>query len=200
MNTRALVTSVVTTLLLSGSVTASSAQSAHCLTTTQLSLQQRAGSPLPVRVGAPINTSGRVPHVQIGVKVVETLNRQLETLAFSLPGVIKRPTIVSLPGAIGLWLEDDVPIVQPQAIVSGREFSHLHPDGSLHAPLPLERALEIEKKGWGERHPWAARREGWEGLVMLYSATTAQQLAVLFQLVSESYLYVTGRNVVQPGC
>lgn len=155
---------------------------------------------LPERGGPPIQTSGTVPHVQIGVVPVDEINKELNRLAFSLPGVEKRPTIVSLPGATGVWLTEDLPVRRPQAIASGREFSHIHPDGSLHAPLPYKRALELEKKGWGERHPWADQRKGWEGFVMLYSATNAQELQTLIQLITESYNYITGQNINAPTC
>jgi len=138
--------------------------------------------------------------VQIGVKPNSILNDSLIELAFSLPNLEKHPTIVSLPGAIGMWLEKDVPVEHPRAIVRGREFAHIHTDGSLHTPLPLARALELEKKGWGERHPWATRNEGWEGLVMLYSASSNEELLTLIQLVTESYNHVTGRNSPVPSC
>jgi len=131
-----------------------------------------ADAPLTVREGPRVRTSGSVPHVQIGVEANAEINDALFKLAFALPGIEKHPTIVSLPGAIGMWLEKSIPVEHPNAIVRGREFAHIHTDGSLHAPLPLKRALEVEKKGWGERHPWANRNKGWEGLVMLYSAST----------------------------
>ncbi len=166
----------------------------------QTSAQMRADTPLPERSGPRIHTSGTVPHVQVGVVPVAALNEELLRLAFTLPGLEKRPTIVSLPGAIGMWLADAVPVAHPKAIVNGREFAHIHTDGSLHAPLPLSRALELEKKGWGERHPWADQRDGWEGFVMLYSAGTKEELTVLLQLVAESYNYVTGLSVQAPGC
>lgn len=166
----------------------------------QVSVQALADTPLPERSGSQIQTSGRVPHVQVGVVPVEAINKELFKLAFTLPGLEKRPTIVSLPGATGMWLTDDVPVVHQKAIVSGREFAHIHKDGSLHAPLSFERAVEVEEKGWGERHPWADRFDGWEGLVMLYSAVTEEELETLVQLVAESYAYVTGTNIQVPGC
>jgi len=155
---------------------------------------------LPERSGPQIKTSGAVPHVQIGVEPVAELNEELHRLVFTLPGLEEQPTIVSLPGGIGMWLAEDVPVVHPKAIVRGREFAHIHSDGSLHAPLPFKRALEVEEKGWGERHPWASRNDGWEGLVMLYSAGTEEQLHTLVQLITESYNYVTGQSVSAPGC
>ena len=151
--------------------------------------------PLPERSGPRTQTSGTVPHVQIGVEPVTAVNDELARLAFALPGVEERPTIVSLPGARGMWLSDDMPLAHPEVIVNGREFAHIHPDGSLHAPLPYERALEVAEKGWGERHPWADEREGWDGFVMLFTPQSMAELDVIFQLIVESYNYVTGQTV-----
>ena len=151
--------------------------------------------PLPQRAGPRTQTTGRVPHVQIGVTPIATIDKELRRLAFSLPGVEERPTIVSLPGASGMWLVDEVPIERPEAIVRGREFAHIHPDGSLHAPLPMERAREVAEKGWGERHPWADQRDGWGGFVMLFTPQSKDELAITVQLIVESYNYVTGLQV-----
>lgn len=168
-------------------------------TMSQASVQVLGSAPLPLRDGPRIRTSGRVPHVQIGVDQNEALREKLVRLTFSLPDIEKRPTIVSISG-VGMWLTDGVSVVHQNAIVAGREFAHIHDDGSLHAPLPLERALELEKKGWGEFHPWANRNKGWEGLVMLYSASTEQELKILIQLITESYNHVTGRSATTPTC
>ena len=150
---------------------------------------------LPERAGPRTQTSGTVPHEQIDVEPVTAVNDELYRRVFALPGVEDRPTIVSLPGARGMWLSDDTPVVNPQAIVNGREFAHIHPDGSLHAPLPYERALEVAEKGWGERHPWADEREGWNGFVMLFTPESMDELDVIFQLIVESYNHVTGETV-----
>ena len=152
-------------------------------------------APLPQRSGSRTETSGTVPHVQIGVEPVPEIKDELFRRAFALPDVENRPTIVSLPGTRGMWLSDGVPLVHPEGIVSGREFAHIHPDGSLHAPLPYERALEASEKGWAERHPWADQQDGWEGLVMLFTPRTMAELDVTFQLIVESYNHVTGRTV-----
>lgn len=152
-------------------------------------------APLPQRSGPLTQTSGTVPHVQIGVEVVEDVNDELFQLAFDLPGVENRPTIVSLPGTRGMWLSDEITIVHPEVIVSGREFAHIHPDGSLHVPLPYDRALEAAEKGWAERHPWADQRDGWEGLVLLFTPQSMAELNVTFQLIVESYNFVTGNDI-----
>ena len=152
-------------------------------------------TPLPERSGPRIQTSGTVPHVQINVEPVPAVNDELFRRAFTLPGVEDRPTIVSLPGARGMWLSADIPLAHPETIVDGREFAHIHPDGSLHAPLPYDRALEVDEKGWGERHPWASERDGWDGLVMLYTPQSMAELEIIFQLIVESYNYVTGQSL-----
>lgn len=154
-----------------------------------------AGFSLPERSAPRQQTSETVPHVQLDVQPDKAVNDELFRRAYLLPEVEDRPTIVSLPGGRGMWLADEVALANPQAIASGREFAHIHTDGSLHAPLPFERALEVAEKGWGERHPWADERDGWEGLVMLYTPLTMEELDITFQLIVESYNYVTGQTI-----
>jgi hypothetical protein len=154
-----------------------------------------AHSPLPPRLGDPTRTTGNVPHVQIGVDPIPAVHAELLRRTFLLPDVEERPTIVSLPGGRGVWLNEGVPIVQQGAIVAGREFTHIHVDGSLHAPLPTERAIEAVEAGWAERHPWAERRDGWQGLVMLFTPQSMAELEIVLGLIVESYNFVTGRNV-----
>jgi len=189
------------TFMLCGCTAESIAQTSVCNSeSSRVSAIELANTPLPERSGPRIQTSGRVPHVQVGFNPVTQVNQALFRLAFKLPDIEEHPTIVSLAGAIGMWLTDGVPVVHPKAIVSGREFAHIHTDGSLHAPLPLERALELEQKGWGELHPWADRFDGWDGLVMLYSASNNAELKILVQLITESYNHITGLSIQPPVC
>jgi phospholipase/carboxylesterase len=135
-----------------------------------------------------------MPHSQIGVQPDDQVNAELYRRAFALPDVSNRPTVISVPGARALWLDDSVPLAHPEAIVAGREFAHIHPDGSLHAALAPERARQAIESGWAEPHPMA-QYMGNEGMVMLYTPRTMQELDVIFQLVVDSYNYVTGRSV-----
>ncbi|MGH2398006.1 MAG: hypothetical protein ACRDFW_13745, partial [bacterium] len=48
--------------------------------------------------------------------------------------------------------------------------------------------------GWAEPHPMA-QYMGNEGMVMLYTPRTMEELDVIFQLIVDSYNFVTGRNV-----
>ncbi len=101
--------------------------------------------------------------------------------------------MISVPGARALWLEEGLPLAHPEVIARGREFAHIHPDGSLHASLPPQRAQEAIEKGWAEPHPLAGSL-GMEGLVLLYTPLDAEELDVIFALVVDSYNHVTGRS------
>ena len=150
--------------------------------------------PLPERAGARPQTTAGVPHVQIGVRSFDDVNAEFLRRVATLPGVEVRPTVVSLPGAKRFWLSDRVALAHPEVIVGGREFAHMHPDGSLHASLEPGRARDAVATGWATAHPWANQRAGWEGFVMLYTPQTVAELEVTFQLVVDSYNFVTGQN------
>ena len=148
-------------------------------------------SPLPERQAPRPETTGSVPHQQIGVDPVPEVNEALFRKAFTLPGVENRPSTFSLPGARGLWINDTVPIARQEQIVSGREFAHIHPDGSLHASLPIDRAGEAVDAGWAELQP-IADQLGVPGLVMIYTPQTAEELESVLELIVDSYNFVTG--------
>lgn len=146
---------------------------------------------LPNRETPTPETTNGVPHVQIGVQAVPKLSEELLRRVGELPGVTLGPTRVSLPGAVGFHLSEGIEVARPDVIVGGREFAHLHPDGSLHASLSPDVAQMAIQKGWAVAHPWAKQRKGWAGFVMIYSPTTREELNVVFQLVEQSYRFVT---------
>lgn len=137
-------------------------------------------------------TTNGVPHVQNGIEADPELSAKLLRQVAMFPGVGVGATRVSLPGAIGFQLADDLPLARPEVIVGGREFAHLHPDGSLHASLDPEVARAAVEAGWAIPHPWADERRGWQGFVMIYTPVSDAELDVVFQLVQSSYTYVTG--------
>jgi len=137
-----------------------------------------------------------MPHTQIGVRpvpAVPAVNAELHRRAFGLPGVSARPTIISVPGARALWLDEGLELAHPEVIAAGREFTHIHPDGSLHLPLSIERAREAIAAGWAEPHP-IARMLGVEGLVLVFTPRDFAELEVVWMLLLDSYCYVTGRS------
>jgi len=149
---------------------------------------------LPVRTGAIPATTHSVPHVQIGVSPVPEISEELLRRVSDIPGVEIRPTVISLPGAKGFWLNEELSLVRPDVIVGGREFAHLHPDGSLHASLSPDLADRAVRAGWAVHHPWADLRRGWEGFVMIYTPRSMDELDVVFRLVLGSYNFVTGKD------
>ena len=130
--------------------------------------------------------------MQIGVQAIPELSEEMLRQVAEFPGVVLGATRVSLPGAVGFQLAGDVSIARPQAIVGGREFAHLHPDGSLHASLHPGTARAAIDAGWAVAHPWADQRAGWEGFVMIYTPTTEAELDVVLQLVRGSYSFISG--------
>jgi len=150
--------------------------------------------PLPHRLTPRPQTSKGMPHAQFGVMADPAVDRELRRRAYALPGVVDRPTVISVMGARALWLADDVDLLRPKSILRGREFAHIHPDGSLHATLPPQRAREAIEAGWAEPHP-IAEQLGMPGLVMLYTPRSMEELDVVVALVVDSYNFVTGRSI-----
>ena len=152
---------------------------------------------LPVRAGTPPETTINVPHMQIGVKPVPELTEKMLAHVAKFSGVKLGPTRLSLPGAIGFQLKDNLPLAKPDSIVGGREFAHVHADGSLHASLDPKIAREAVRTGWAIPHPWADQRFGWEGFVLIYTPLTDIELEVVLRLLESSYFFITGRSPTQ---
>ena len=150
---------------------------------------------LPVRPGPREETTHGVPHIQIDAKLVPEIDAELKRRVFSLPGVEERESELSLPGARSLWLADDIELAKPEVLQSGREFAHIHPDGSLHVWLPVDRAFEVAETKWGELHPWVGRDDFWDGLVMVYTPETLEELDVTVRLIVDAYNHVTGADI-----
>lgn len=150
---------------------------------------------LPMRESPVPRTTDGVPHVQIGIDPVPEISAELLRRVAELPGVAVQPTVVSLPGALGFSLAANVELARPEVIAGGREFAHLHPDGSLHASLDPALAEPAIAAGWAVSHPWSDQRPGWEGFVMIFTPQTDAELEVVFDLVVASYEFVTGQPV-----
>lgn len=150
---------------------------------------------LPQRQTPVPETTPGVPHIQLNVTPRPALSEALLERVGALPGVILGPTRVSLPGAVGFQLASDVDLARPDVIVGGREFAHLHPDGSLHASLDPSVAQAAVATGWATPHPWANQRAGWEGFVMIFTPQTPAELDVVTTLVESGYSFVTGQPV-----
>ncbi len=119
--------------------------------------------------------------------MVEELARRV----FALPGVVERPSRISVPGARALTLADGGPTGPPEAFLIEREFAHLHPspDHSAHAMLPPDVVEEAVAAGWAEPHPVARLGLIPSTAVMLYAPRDDGELAVIETLIGASHAF-----------
>jgi hypothetical protein len=148
----------------------------------------------PHRAGPKPLTTRHEPHQQITQHGRPELWDELIERAAGLPDVTVIDSLVSVPGARALWLDESVPKGPEGAFHVEREFAHIHtrPDGSMHLMLPLELAALAMGAGWGEPHTYVFRGLDQPNSIMLYAARTAEELDVIWMLVEESYRYARG--------
>ena len=150
---------------------------------------------LPTRDGPRRETTGSVPHIQVGTEPVPGVDAELRRRVFLIPGIEERESQISLPGARSLWLPEELELARPEVLQVGREFGHFHPDGSLHLWLPVDRAREVDATRWGELHPWVDRDDFWDGVVMIYIPETADDADIALQLVVDAYNNIVGADL-----
>ena len=149
---------------------------------------------LPRRPGSPPSTTPTNPHTQLDQQPAGTEQRDLLAAAlFALPGVVERPSLISVPGARALWLAEGA-TGPPEAFMIGQEFAHLHPgpDQSLHMMLPPQLAEEAIEEGWAEQHPVARKGLIPANAVMVYAPRDDEERAVVEQLVRASHAFAKG--------
>lgn len=147
---------------------------------------------LPVRSSPRPETTTGIPHIQIDVEPVPEVHEEMIRRIYAIPGIEDRPSVIS--SWRGLWLSEDVSVVQAEALIDEREFGHIHNDGSLHIFLDSRRAIQAVNAGWAIFHPFALQGlQGWEGFVMLYTPQSFDELDVVFLLIVDGYNHVTGQ-------
>lgn len=149
---------------------------------------------LPLRPGERPATTDGIPHTQLNLDLVPSVHEEMIRRIFSIPGLANEPSVIL--SWEGLWIASDIEIINPQAIISDREFGHIHDDGSLHIFLEPNRAIEAIDAGWAVSHPFAVEgRDGWEGFVLLYTPQNIEELNIVFQLIVEAFNFVTGQEI-----
>ncbi|HEY0891370.1 MAG TPA: luciferase family protein [Nocardioides sp.] len=147
---------------------------------------------LPARRGDRPRATLSNPHTQLDQQPDDDGPRRLleERLA-QLPGVVWRPSMISVPGARALTLPTGAAQGPAEAFMVGAEFAHLHPapDHSLHLVLPPDVASRVIEAGWAEQHPVARRGLISAGAVMVYAPRDAEEAELVFQIVGASFEY-----------
>ena len=148
--------------------------------------------PLPRRAGERPRTTPTNPHTQLDQQPSDPrLAEELARRVFALPGVVERPSRISVPGARAMTLAEGEPIGPSDAFLIDREFAHLHPppDRSLHAMLPPEIVAEAVDAGWAEIHPVARLGLIPPTAVMLYAPRDDVELSVVEALIRASHAF-----------
>ena len=151
---------------------------------------------LPPRRGERPVTGHTIPHLQHTQKSPNSIREALKAWALcTLPDVREEDTRVSIHSTRAFWLAEEVEARRADAFMppaGGREFAHLHADGSLHLCVSDEAVQEIASSGWGEPHPL---RDRGVNEVLFYAPRDAAELDFAKRALGESYRYATGRAV-----
>lgn len=148
----------------------------------------------PRRAGPKPITTRHEPHQQVTQHGGAELWDEMVARASALADVTVADSLVSVPGALGFFLDESVAKGPADAFHIEREFAHIHPrpDGSLHLQLPLDLAAFAMGAGWGEPHTYVFRGLSQPNSIMLYAARNGEELDIIWTLVEESYRYARG--------
>jgi hypothetical protein len=171
---------------------------------------------LPRRRGPRPTTTSTFPHSQLDQQPDDQrVHDALTQRAFALAGVVERDTIISVPGARALVLDDDRPAGPDAAFIRGREFAHFHPgpDWSLHLALPDATADLAIERGWAELHLIARTTHLPGSVVMVYAPRDLEEAEIALTLLQASRNFAAGltayarrrseglrRSETDPGC
>ncbi|MEN0047293.1 MAG: phospholipase [Bacteroidota bacterium] len=157
---------------------------------TQITLQN-----MPIRNGERPATTNTNPHTQLNQQPDDiSYVNNLQSWAFELTNIEKRPSLVSVPGAIAMFMDKEHSCKSCNAFMADTEFAHFHPhpDYSLHLGLPKNDAEIIIEKGWGEWHPLIKRGILPPNIIMLYAPRNQEELEVSKFILGHSYSYAKG--------
>jgi hypothetical protein len=149
---------------------------------------------LPQREGERPQTGDVVPHLQHTQKSPDNIREALKEWAITtLPDVREEDTRISVSTTRAFWLSEHVEVQHDDAFMppaGGREFAHLHLDGSMHLCVSDNAVEQIVAKAWGEPHPY--KNQG-VNEVLFYAPRDAAELEIAKQALAEAYRYATGR-------
>jgi hypothetical protein len=150
---------------------------------------------LPYREGDKPKTNYCQPHEQLTQNAPPEIYAKLKDQAFGFEFVERRPSLVSVPGAEALWLNEEGGHGCAEAFMRGNEFAHVHPphDGSMHMMLPEDMLPDFLERGWGEQHPLVEEGRLPPTSVMVFGPRDPDELAIAMKLIETSYNFARGR-------
>lgn len=149
---------------------------------------------LPRRSGVRPRTTDTNPHSQLDQNPPASIFDALCARLFALPGVMARPSAISVPGARALCILPEEANGPREAFMISTEFAHVHPmpDGSLHAALPPDLADEVIAREWGEPHPMAKRGLIPANVCMVYGPRDEKEIEVVVRLAAATLRFARG--------
>lgn len=150
---------------------------------------------LPIRQGDRPMTTNTNPHTQLNQQPEDiSFVEHLMNWAFTLQHIEKKPSAISVPGAIAMCMEEEHTCNSCQAYMIGTEFAHFHPhpDYSMHLGLKTSDANLFIEKGWGEWHPLIKRGFLPPNIIMMYAPRNLEELNVAQLILGRSYAYAKG--------
>ena len=150
---------------------------------------------LPEREGERPKTGNHVPHLQLSdTSPPEFVVELMEWAVKNLPDVREERTRISVSSTRALWLDESVPVAHDDSFMpppGGREFAHVHADGSMHLCMSDAAIHELVEKSWGEPHPM---KDQGVNEVLCYAPRIREELEIVKVALVKSYYYATGRT------
>lgn len=150
---------------------------------------------LPKREGIRPQTTPSNPHQQLNQQPEDTSYiKELMNWAFTFQDITKRPSAISVPGSVAIWMDHSHACKKCNAFMVGTEFAHFHPhpDYSMHLGLTKKDAELVIEKGWGEWHPMIKRGILPPNMIMLYAPRNKSEMEVSKLILSRSYDFAKG--------
>ncbi len=150
---------------------------------------------LPNRIGEAPKIGQTPPQLQFSDKSPRDIYQKFHNWMFTtFPKVRKEPTRISVSTSTAMWLDENENAGHIDAFMppsGGREFTHIHLDGSFHTVVGTDVENEIIAKNWGVRHMYYDRgvKE-----VLVYAPRNEEEIEIAKTIVIKSYEYATGIN------
>ena len=151
---------------------------------------------LPVREGERPKTGDTIPHLQFSqTSPPELVKKLIAWGVATLPNVREEDTRISVSDTRAFWLDEQVAAAHDDSFMppeGGREFAHVHADGSMHLCVSNDVAQELYDKSWGEPHPM---KEQGVNEVLCYAPRNESELELVKSVLIEAYRYATGKTI-----